>query len=46
VRCIAPFRERALPRQPAAIVEEADKAVEPSVPPAPAADDKSAVIKH
>jgi ATP-dependent Lon protease len=46
VRWIDQVLERALERQPAAIVEEADKAVEPSVPPAPAADDKSAVIKH
>jgi ATP-dependent Lon protease len=46
VRWIDQVLERALERQPAAIVEDADKAVEPSVPPAPAADDKSAVIKH
>jgi ATP-dependent Lon protease len=46
VRWIDLVLERALERQPAAIVEEADKAVEPRVPPGPAADDKSAVIKH
>jgi ATP-dependent Lon protease len=46
VRWIEQVLERALERQPARIVEEADKAVEPSVPPAPAADDNSAVIKH
>jgi ATP-dependent Lon protease len=46
VRWIEQVLERALERQPAAIVEEAEKAAGPSVPPAPAPDDKSAVIKH
>jgi ATP-dependent Lon protease len=46
VRWIEQVLERALERQPALLVEEAEKSAETSVPPAPAADDKSAVIKH
>jgi len=45
VRWIEQVLERALERQPTAIADEAEK-TEASVPPAAAADDKSAVIKH
>jgi ATP-dependent Lon protease len=45
VRWIEQVLERALERQPTPVADEAEKA-ETSVPPAPAADDKSAVIKH
>jgi ATP-dependent Lon protease len=45
VRWIEQVLERSLERQPTAIVDETDK-TEASVPPTPAADDKSAVIKH
>jgi ATP-dependent Lon protease len=45
VRWIEQVLERALERQPTPIADEGEKA-ETSVPPAPAADDKSAVIKH
>src|SRR5689334_10471532 len=46
VRWIEQVLERALERQPAPLVEEAEKSSETSVPPASAPDDKSAVIKH
>jgi len=45
VRWIEQVLERSLERQPTPIVDETDK-TETSVPPTPAADDKSAVIKH
>jgi ATP-dependent Lon protease len=45
VRWIEQVLERALERQPTPVADEADKA-EAAVPPAPAVDDKSAVIKH
>jgi ATP-dependent Lon protease len=45
VRWIEQVLERSLERQPTPIVDETDK-TEASVPPTPAADDKSAVIKH
>jgi ATP-dependent Lon protease len=45
VRWIEQVLERALERQPTPVVEESEKS-DASVPPAPTADDKSAVIKH
>ena len=45
VRWIEQVLERALERQPTPVTDDADKA-EATVPPAPAADDKSVVIKH
>ena len=45
VRWIEQVLERALERQPTPVVDEAEK-TETSVPPAPAADYMSAVIKH
>jgi ATP-dependent Lon protease len=45
VRWIEQVLECALERHPTPLVDDADKA-ETGVPPAPAADDKSAVIKH
>ena len=45
VRWIEQVLERALERQPTPLADDADK-TEASVPPTPAADDKSAVIKH
>src|SRR6188472_3215290 len=45
VRWIEQVLERALERQPSPIVEDAEK-TEATPPPAPATDDKSAVIKH
>jgi ATP-dependent Lon protease len=45
VRWIEQVLERALERQPSPLVEDAEK-TEATPPPAPAADDKSAVIKH
>jgi len=45
VRWIEQVLERALERQPTPIADEADKA-EAGVPPTPAVDDKTAVIKH
>jgi ATP-dependent Lon protease len=45
VRWIEQVLERALERQPSPIVDDAEK-TEATPPPAPATDDKSAVIKH
>jgi ATP-dependent Lon protease len=45
VRWIEQVLERALERRPVPITDDADKA-QAAVPPVPATDDKSAVIKH
>jgi len=46
VRWIEQVLEQALERQPTPLVEEKESSATPSVPPAPAADDKSPVLKH
>jgi ATP-dependent Lon protease len=46
VRWIEQVLERALERQPVAFAQDADKPSEATPPPAAAADDKSAMIKH
>jgi len=46
VRWIEQVLEQALERQPMALVDEKDATETPPVPPAPAADDKTPVLKH
>ena len=46
VRWIEQVLQQALERHPVALAEEKEKSDVPSVPPVPAADDKSPVLKH